>query len=326
MKSLVYIAPMQMQFSDCPPPKEEDGIGVVAVAAAGICGSDMHAFVGHDERRPPPLILGHEAAGECGGEKVVINPLVVCGECDYCRGGRSNLCIRREILSMPPREGAFAEYVAAPRENILSLPPNLTLQQGALAEPMACGHHAAAKAIRNSHSAAEECAAAVLGGGAIGAASALSLSARGVRKIYIAEVNSARRKALQNIGDFAAVAPEDLPKAKANIVVDAVGSANSRKCASAIVAPGGIILHIGLASAEGGVDMRRATLQEIAICGAYTYTAEEFAETVQWMAAGKLGKLDWFAVRPLKDGARAFADLRAGKIAAPKVILIPPGA
>lgn len=321
MKALVYDAPRSLRFIDRPPPQDSDANAVVAVAAAGVCGSDMHAFFGHDERRPPPLILGHEAAGESGGEKVVVNPLAVCGECDFCRRGRSNLCVRREILSMPPREGAFAEYLAAPRENILSLPPSLSLQQGALAEPLACGHHAAATALRYSHLTAEECTAAILGGGAIGAAAALSLAARGVPKIHIAETNPLRRNALQKIGDFIVVAPEDLPQT--DIVIDAVGGASSRKKATATAAAGGVIAHIGLAESEGGADMRRATLREIVICGVYTYTAAEFAETVQWMAAGRLGALDWFETRPLKDGLRAFADLSAGKIAAPKIILIP---
>ena len=320
MKALVYDAPQSLVFADRPPPDSSDG-ALVAVAAVGICGSDMHAFAGHDERRPPPLILGHEAAGECDGAKAIVNPLVVCGRCDFCRRGRSNLCAQRQILSMPPREGAFAEYLAAPRENILPLPPSLTLQQGALAEPLACGHRAAATALRYAPKPAEECAAAVLGGGAIGAAAALSFAARGVKTICIAETNPLRRDALRRLGDFIIAAADDAPPA--DIVVDAVGSESSRRLAFATAAAGGAIAHIGLAEAEGGADMRRATLQEIAICGVYTYTAADFAETVQWMAEGKLGALDWFETRPLKDGARAFADLSAGKIAAPKVLLIP---
>ena len=81
-------------YKNYPPPDSKDTI--VAVAAAGICGSDMHAFFGHDERRPPPLILGHEFSGEVDGEKVVVNPLAVCGACIFCRGGRSNLCEMRQ--------------------------------------------------------------------------------------------------------------------------------------------------------------------------------------------------------------------------------------
>ena len=95
-------------------PVPGDGEDVVRIGAVGICGSDMHAYLGHDARRPAPLILGHEAAGviETGaraGTRVTVNPLVTCGTCRYCKDGRDNLCTTRQIISMPPREGGFAD-------------------------------------------------------------------------------------------------------------------------------------------------------------------------------------------------------------------------
>ncbi len=318
MKALIYEQPECLRYGESPPPTEGESI---VVAAAGICGSDMHAFLGHDERRPPPLILGHEAAGESNGKQVIINPLVVCGSCEYCHAGRDNLCPHREIISMPPREGAFAEITSVPSDNMLALPSSLSPQQGALAEPLACGHRTAGMGLQYCRRPPEECTAAILGGGAIGLAAALSLSARGVRTIYIAETNTTRIPILQNIGDFIVVSPDKLPPA--DVVVDAVGIAATRERASAIVVPGGAVAHIGLGEQTGGFDMRRLTLQESVLCGVYTYTAAEFEETVRWMAEGRLGALDWFETRPLKDGARAFADLRDGKVAAPKILLIP---
>jgi L-gulonate 5-dehydrogenase len=88
---------------------------LLSVEAVGICGSDMHAFLGHDERRPAPLILGHEAAGRMAdGTRVVVNPLVTCGDAPPAGTGRDNICANRQIISMPPREGAFAERLAMP--------------------------------------------------------------------------------------------------------------------------------------------------------------------------------------------------------------------
>ena len=318
MKALIYEKPGCLRYGESPPPPEGESI---VVAAAGICGSDMHAFLGHDERRPPPLILGHEAAGEINGRQVIINPLVVCGSCEYCRAGRDNLCPQREIISMPPREGAFAEMTTVPSNNMLPLPSSLSPQQGALSEPLACGHRTAGMGLKHSRRPPEECTAAVLGGGAIGLASALSLWARGVKTIYIAETNERRIPILQKAGDFIVVSPDKLPPS--DVVVDAVGIAATREKASSIVVPGGAVAHIGLGEQTGGFDMRRLTLQESVLCGVYTYTSAEFMETVNWMAEGRLGTLDWFETRPLKEGARAFADLRDGKVAAPKVLLIP---
>ena len=82
MKALVYTAEKEVRFQDEPAPEPGPGEVVVNIEAVGICGSDMHAFLGHDERRVPPLILGHEAVGRVAdgptsGAKVVINPLIV---------------------------------------------------------------------------------------------------------------------------------------------------------------------------------------------------------------------------------------------------------
>ena len=81
----------------------------------------MHAYLGHDDRRPAPLILGHEAAGDViegplKGTRVTINPLVTCQKCKECKSNRSNLCGKRQIISMQPREGAFAEMVRRHRQ------------------------------------------------------------------------------------------------------------------------------------------------------------------------------------------------------------------
>jgi len=109
MKALVYTGVETLTYQDAPMPVAAAGQSLVKVMASGICGSDMHAFLGHDDRRPAPLILGHEAAGVIvggpeDGRRVTINPLVPCGDCDACLTGRDNLCPERKIISMPPRE------------------------------------------------------------------------------------------------------------------------------------------------------------------------------------------------------------------------------
>ena len=107
------------------------------------------------------------------------------------------------------------------------------------------------------------------------------------------------------------------------MVIDCYGSDATRALASRIVRPGGVIVHIGLAGASGGLDVRRMTLQEVTFIGTYCYTATDFRETLEAMIAGRLGGLDWYETRPLSDGAAAFADIRAGRNAEPKIILVP---
>ena len=105
MKALVYDGVETLTFRDVPDPVVADNEHLIRVEAVGICGSDMHAYLGHDARRPAPLILGHEAAGIIvGGPKdgmrVTVNPLVTCGTCAACTSGRENLCPTRQIISM----------------------------------------------------------------------------------------------------------------------------------------------------------------------------------------------------------------------------------
>ena len=326
MKALIYEAPEQLSYRDTPEPSPRDGELLIRVDSVGICGSDMHAYLGHDERRPAPLILGHEAAGVISGgprdgERVTINPLVTCGICNVCRSGRENLCAGRQIISMPPREGAFAEWVSMPLQNLVTVPDGVPLQKAALAEPLACGWHGVRLGLRALDG--EIDTALVLGGGAIGLGAALSLGAQDLNDITIVEPNDLRRAFLQKTCDFKVVAEPPGTPAQFDIVIDGVGYAATRDAASTQARPGGVIVHIGLGQARDGLDIRRMTLQEITFIGTYAYTAEDFRQTAAAIFDGRLGSLDWTEVRALKDGWQAFQDIRAGQTASPKLILTP---
>lgn len=324
MKALVYEGVKTLAIQDVAMPVVASGEHLVRIHAVGICGSDMHAYLGHDDRRPAPLILGHEAAGivEDGpwkGRRVTINPLVACGTCSYCRAGRENLCSERQIISMPPREGAFAQYVSMPSENLITVPDDFPLDKAALCEPLAVNWHAVRLAIDSVHPDMEH-RALVIGGGAIGLAAALALRAMGWDDVEITEPNALRRRFLEDRCGLRAV---ETPQKIASIVVDAVGFAATRAVASEWVAPGGVIAHVGLGDNAEGLDVRRMTLQEVTFIGSYTYTAQDFHDTAQAMFDGRLGHLDWFETRSLEDGATAFRDISAGTAAAPKIILDP---
>ena len=119
MKALVYTANQEMTFRDEPEPRSLDGDALVSIESVGICGSDMHAYLGHDPRRVPPLILGHEAVGTVlegaqPGQKVVLNPLITCGTCRECLAGQQNLCTKRDLIGMY-RAGALCRENRDPR-------------------------------------------------------------------------------------------------------------------------------------------------------------------------------------------------------------------
>lgn len=327
MKALVYTGVETLDFLDVPDPVLAEGYHLIRIDSVGICGSDMHAFLGHDSRRPAPLILGHEGAGTVvggawDGTRVTINPLVTCGTCAACLAGRDNLCSTRQIISMPPREGAFAEFVAMPERNLVKVPANISLERAALAEPVAVSWHAIRLGLEALPKGAVE-TALVIGGGAIGVAAAISLVAQGVPDITLVEPNKLRRDYLKLDASVKVVSPDDISGKLFQITVDCVGYDATRATASAATFPGGVILHVGLGGGTAGLDIRRLTLQEITFIGTYTYTAQDFRDTCAAMFDGHLGALDWVENRPLQEGAQAFRDIREGRVAAPKIILKP---
>ncbi len=289
----------------------------------------MHAYVGHDPRRVPPLILGHEAAGtiiegQGAGRRAVLNPLITCGRCDDCLGGRSNLCARRDLIGMY-RPGAFAERISIPEINLIDIPEGMDPAHAALTEPAATALHAVNLAAKVSHRPLAECRALVLGGGSVGLLAALALKDHGVDRLELAETNALRRDTARQagIGSVLDPASEKTMESAFHVVVDAVGGKITRAAAMAAVRPGGVVMHIGLMDNDGGFDARRLTLQEITVIGTYTYTPVDMRAALKKLHVGAFGDLSWIEQRPLQQGPAAFRDLLHGRSGAPKIVLRP---
>jgi 2-desacetyl-2-hydroxyethyl bacteriochlorophyllide A dehydrogenase len=329
MKALVYVGTQKMEYQEQPNPAKRAGEVQVNITAVGICGSDMHAYLGHDPRRVPPLILGHEASGvvtegELSGKNVVINPLITCGQCDYCLDGRANLCGQRDLIGMY-RSGAFAERISVPQRNLVLLPDGMDPVRAALTEPAATAVHAVNLADRASYRPLSDARALVLGAGSVGLFAALALAGQGVRHIALAETNALRRETADTTKICRVFDPNAAPPRETvyDVIIDAVGSSATRKMSMSAVRPGGVIIHIGLLDNEGGWDARIMTLQEVTVIGTYTYTPVDFRTTVARLHCGALGDLDWVEERPMARGAGAFSDLLQGRCAAAKIILRP---
>lgn len=327
MKALVYTANQQMTFREEPEPLAEVGDAIIKIESVGICGSDMHAFLGHDERRVPPLILGHEAVGTVlqgsqPGQRVVLNPLITCGECLECLGGRQNLCSKRDLIGMY-RAGAFAEQIAIPERNLIPVPDGISSEKAALTEPGATGLHAVLLAERASARPVSESRALVIGAGSVGLLTALILKDKGARDVVIAETNELRRQTVEKFTDCKVFDPvKKAPRSgEYDLVFDAVGSSITRQTSIASARSGGVIVHIGLMDNQGDMDVRAMTLREITFIGTYTYTPVDLQVTLGKLADGVLGTLDWIEQRSLADGGTAFSELNKGQCAAPKVVL-----
>jgi len=330
MKALVYTGTRQMSYRDEPAPARTAADEVlIRVDAVGICGSDMHAYHGHDPRRVPPLILGHELAGEIldgpgKGRRVTVNPLITCGHCEYCVQGRNNLCANRTMIGMT-RAGGFAEFVTTASASVIELPEGMSSRSAALTEPAATALHAINRAMRSLVRPLPECRALVVGGGAIGLLTALLLRHYGCRRVRVAETNALRRESAGRAGAGEAFDPVANPPQASSVelVIDAVGMKATRTLALAAAKPGGVIVHVGLGDWASEIDMRKLTLAEITLAGVYTYSTADLRAAALALHEGAFGDLAWVEERPLAEGARAFDDLDQGRTPSAKILLRP---
>ena len=333
MRALVYTDTQKLIYREENNPKPITGESIIKVTASGICGSDMHAYHGKDNRRIPPLILGHEISGIIDkgkdiGKEVVLNPLITCGKCSYCQNGNEHLCEKRIILGMNrpiERQGGFAEFVSIPEKNIYKLPKGLSIKEAPIAEPTAVAFHAVELGEKSILKDIKKSKALVIGGGAIGLLCGLILS--NVKKcddITIVDPNNKRLKECSKYLNAMPVSPEskNIVESNFDIVFDTVGLETTRLQAIKSIKPGGTIIHIGLTQSGGNFDFRKATLQEITFIGTYCYTNEDFKKTLNILSNREIGSLDWIEYRNLKDGAKAFKEIHDGSCSAPKIVLL----
>lgn len=334
MKAQVYTQPNMLQLQDVPMPESREGEVVLKIDAVGICGSDMHAWHGHDPRRKPGLVLGHEFSGtvvSSGADGVAVgsrwtgNPLITCGVCEYCVQGRNNLCANRGMVGMT-RAGAYAEYMSIPAASLIAMPQDMPATTAALTEPAATAWHALYLVQRALVRPVHECRALVIGGGAIGMLSALLLRHLGAAQIVVTETNELRRQSLQQaVAGCTALDPREqsLPESHFDCVIDAVGGKATRQQAVAAVKPGGVIMHIGLQDWTSEIDMRKLTLAEVTLLGTYTYTTADLRATVDALHRGAFGDLSWVLTRPLAQAQTVFEELDQGRLSTAKVVLLP---
>ena len=334
MQALVYTGTNKIDFREEKDPIAKPGESIIKVKASGICGSDMHAYHGNDERRIPPLILGHEVSGtsldgKFKNKDVVINPLISCENCDYCKNESEHLCPERTMIGMSTpikREGGLAELVSVPEKNIFEVPEKLNIKEAALAEPAAVALHAVLLAEKNLNKPLSECKILIQGAGAIGLLCGLLLNKeKKTTNIIMSDPNKKRLDECSKYLKANFVSPNDksIKENNFDLILESVGLEATRHQAIKSIAPGGTILHIGLTQPSGTFDFKKLTIQEVTLVGTYCYTNKDFKKTLKILKEKKLGDLGWIEYRDLKKGSEAFQEIHNGTCVAPKIILIP---
>lgn len=309
MRALVFTEPGQVVLRDEPAPVASDGDVVLVVASSGICGSELHGFrsVG---MREPPLVMGHEFAGTTpDGRRVVVNPLLSCGRCAACVGGRPQLCPERALIGVH-RPGGFAEQVAVPAASLHEIPDSMDWTQAALVEPLANGVHAWGLAGAPSGR------VAVIGAGAIGLVCLLVARHAGCDEVVVADPSPQRRRVAESLGARTTDALE--PQGSFDTVFDAVGLPVTRAASTAALRAGGTAVWLGLADSDARFDGNDLVRAEKRVLGSFAYTDAEFARAVE--IAGELD-LGWATAVPFEESESMFMDLAGGRTDVVKAVL-----
>lgn len=205
MKAMLYYGPKNVKVENVTDPKVKPGTVKVKIIYAGICGTDLHEF--HERRavNKTPMILGHEFTGEIVeiGEgvssfkvtdRVVVEPIWGCGECDCCQEGDYNLCSSLESYGLH-HPGGFAEFVIVKEDNLFLLPDDMDYETAALVEPTAV----AMQAVKSSKLRIGN-KVAIFGGGPIGLLVAQCAKAAGASQIIVIEIEEMRRNLAFKMG------------------------------------------------------------------------------------------------------------------------------
>lgn len=325
MRALLYPNFGELEFRpNLPEPQAAPGEVIVEVGACGICGSEMGGFVNRSPRRQPPIVMGHEFAGviaELGpgveglqvGQRVVVNALVHCGECDLCRRGATHLCRKRQVFGMN-REGAFAERVNVPARVVYPMPEQMTMIQGAMVEPLGNGLHVVDLAKGNSLDTVLVC-----GAGTIGLMCLIAAKVAGAKRTLVTDTNDGRLEVARKLGADVTVnvRENDLQKAVQDwtdgtgveLAVDAVGSETTRLDAVHAARPGGDVVWIGLHHNDMKLPTFDIVLTEKRVMGSYAAADKDIRRGIQLFSEGKVPVEFWTDVFPLEEGAEVFLDM-----------------
>jgi threonine dehydrogenase-like Zn-dependent dehydrogenase len=329
MRALVWHGPGEMSVEELPDPQPEPGEVVLAPTAAGICGSDVEGYGGGQANRTPPLVMGHEFAGEVvalgagvdpawRGRHVAVNPLVAG---DDALAGIEQLSERRQLIGVH-RPGAFATRVAVPEGRLRALPDGTDPRRAVLAEPLANGVHAVRVGRAGTEGGPVE-RAVVLGAGTIGLMTLQAAVLGGFAWTGVLEPHAERRAAAGALGAIATFASEEQVPAGVDVVFDAVGIAATRRLAAALLRPGGCAVLIGLAADPTPIDFHAVIRRGLTLRGSYAYTDGDFDAALAHLLADRAGLGELEAVQPLDAGPDAFAELAAGPSPRLKVFLGP---
>jgi L-iditol 2-dehydrogenase len=328
VRQAVIQRPHELEFVEAPPPRPEAGELLVRSVVVGICGSDIHALEGQHPFIRLPVVPGHEVAGVveavgagvedfATGDRVLLEPNLVCGRCFYCASGRYNLCSQLLVVGCQT-EGGLADLFTAPARRFHMVPEGMSMTQAAVVEPLSTATHAVRIAgdLRGAP-------VAVLGAGSIGLLTMLAARAAGATAVIVTDPVEGKRRRAVELGATGAVdpmAPDAVERVRAelphrpDVTFDCVANQASTEQAIALAEKGGTVVVVGVPRGPVTIALPIVQDREIRLQGSAMYVAEDVRRAVELMQLGAV-PVDRIvtAVFPLERTAEAFAAARSGE-------------
>lgn len=296
MKAVVMHAPGDVRVESVPDPTLGLGEALLRVRRVGLCGSDLNSYRGRNPLVTFPRVPGHEIAATIVeldaqhpahllvGMDVTLSPYKNCGECPACRNGRPNACRDNQTLGVQ-RDGAMGEYLAVPMDKLFVA--DLTLDELCLVEPLTVGCHAVARA-----EVTPEDVVAVFGCGGVGLGAVAASAFRGATTVAIdlddAKLEIARKAGAAHVihtrrQDAKETLAEQTGGDGPDVVIEAVGSAETFRAAVELVAFTGRVVYIGYAKEPVSYQTRLFVQKELNILGARNALPEDFRQVIEML-------------------------------------------
>jgi (R,R)-butanediol dehydrogenase/meso-butanediol dehydrogenase/diacetyl reductase len=333
----VYYGPNKVSVEDVAIPTPGPGQVQLQVGFNGICGTDLHEYYAgpifvptephpltHQEL---PLTLGHEfsgtitavGAGVTGwseGDRVAVEPIYKCGHCGPCAAGNYNVCQQIGFHGLMS-DGGMAEYTVVPANMLHRLPDNVSLEFGALVEPMSVAYHAATLGDVGPGD-----TAMVFGAGPIGIGLWFALRGKGLQEIFVVEPSPTRRAAIEELGavtldptvtDVPGFIADHTYGAGADAAFDAAGVTPAVETALACVGSRKPMVSVAIYEKPLQTPLLNLVMNESRIQGSLCYTGADFEAVIALMAQGAYDTTGWVAQIPIGDVvAEGFEALHAG--------------
>ncbi|WP_322173005.1 zinc-dependent alcohol dehydrogenase family protein [Acutalibacter caecimuris] len=301
MKAHFFIGDGAFAFRETELPAPGPGEVAIKNMACGVCGTDVHIKNGEPGSAEvnPPVVLGHEYAGEvvavgqgvtglAVGDHVTVDPNIYCGQCQHCRNGKKQLCTAMEAVGVT-RDGGFAQYSLVPAAQAFRLAPEVPYEAGAMAEPLACCLHGIDLAgIKPGQT------VCVVGGGAIGLIMLQLCRLSGAARLILSEPNAARRQAAEILGADWALDPTDpaqfaRAEGAADVVIECVGNNPAVASAFAFANKGATVVLFSVPKPEAEFPLRLFDVykKELTVKGSFV-NPDTHARAVALINAGKL--------------------------------------